>query len=118
MRAIGNTKLDENDNIGALLGQQPNQLEKTIANQEITPVAGKVPEKAQTGDENSNDDKLKHNRSAKFTDLEVEQLEKIMIAIGTDKVSKALRWCLNKAWEAHGDEIEKIAKQKKEIGSL
>ena len=116
MRAIGNTKLDENDNIGVLLGQQPNQLEKTIANQEITPVAGKVPEKAQTGDENSNDDKLKHNRSAKFTDLEVEQLEKIMIAIGTDKVSKALRWCLNKAWETHGDEIEKIAKQKKDIG--
>jgi len=60
----------------------------------------------------------KRNLSAKFTDLEAEQLEKIVTTIGTDKVSKALTWCLNKAWEAHGDEIEKIAKQKKEIGSL
>jgi hypothetical protein len=118
MRAIGNTKLDENDNIGALLGQQPNQAEKTTANRAEISEAGKVLEKEQTIEENANDDKLKHNRSAKFTDLEVEQLDKIMIAIGTDKVSKALRWCLNKAWEAHGDEIEKIAKQKKEIGSL
>jgi len=118
MRAIGNTKLDENDNIGALLGQQPNQVEIPAVHRTEIPVAGKIPEKVQTIDENTNDDKLKHNRSAKFTDLEVEQLDKIMIAIGTDKVSKAIRWCLNKAWEAHGDEIEKIAKQKKEIGSL
>ena len=116
MRAIGNTKLDENNDIGALLGQQPNQAEKKVVNKAEIPAVGKVPEKAQKIEEN--DDKLKHNRSAKFTDLEAEQLEKIMIAIGTDKVSKALRWCLNKAWEAHGDEIEKIAKQKKEIGSL
>ena len=118
MRAIGNTKLDENDNIGALLGQQPNQAEKTAINRAEIPAAEKMPEKAQTIEENANEDKLKHNRSAKFTDLEVEQLEEIMIAIGTDKVSKALRWCLNKAWEAHGDEVERIAKQKKEIGSL
>ena len=118
MRAIGNTKLDENDNIGALLGKLPNQAENTAVNREEIPADGKIPKKMQTGEENKDDDKLKHNRSAKFTDLEVEQLEKIMIAIGTDKVSKALRWCLNKTWEAHGDEIEKIAKQKKEIGSL
>lgn len=118
MRAIGNTKLDENDNIGALLGQQPDQAEKTAVNRAEIPAVRKVPEKTQTEEENANDDKLKHNRSAKFTDFEVEQLDKIMIAIGTDKVSKALRWCLNKAWETHGDEIEKIAKQKKEIGSL
>jgi hypothetical protein len=118
MRAIGNTKLDENNDIGALLGQQPNQAEKSVVKRAEIPAAGKVPEKVQQIEENANDDKLKHNRSAKFTDLEAEQLEKIMIAIGTDKVSKALRWCLNKAWEARGDEIEKIAKQKKEIGSL
>lgn len=118
MRAIGNTKLDENDNIGALLGQQPNQVEITAINLTEAPAAEKIPEKIKNKEENANDDKLKHNRSAKFTDLEIEQLEKIMIAIGTDKVSKALRWCLNKAWGAHGDEIEKIAKQKKEIGSL
>jgi hypothetical protein len=118
MRAIGNTKLDENDNIGALLGHLPDKAEKTAANKTELTAAENIPEKTQAIEENVNDDKLKHNRSAKFTDLEVEQLEKIMIAIGTDKVSKALRWCLNKAWEAYGDEIEKIAKQKKEIGSL
>jgi hypothetical protein len=118
--AIGNTTIDENDNIGALLGQQQMQAEKNIANREEIPAAvGKV-EKGKIGkqDENIDNKKLKHNRSAKFTDLEVEQLEKIMLAIGTDKVSKALRWCLSKAWEAHGDEIEKIAEEKKKIGTL
>ena len=118
MRAIGNTKLDENNDIGALLGQQPNQAEKNVVNRAEIPAVGKVPEKAQMIEKNANDDKLKHSRSAKFTDLEIEQLDKIMIAIGTDKVSKALRWCLNKSWEAHGDEIENIAQKKKEIGSL
>ena len=118
MRAIGNTKLDENDNIGALLGHVPNQAEKTAVNRTELTAAENRPEKTQALEENVNDDKLKHSRSAKFTDLEVEQLEKIMIAIGTDKVSKALRWCLNKSWEAHGDEIENIAQKKKEIGSL
>ena len=118
MRAIGNTKLDENDDIGALLGQPPNKAEKNVVNRAEIPAVGNVLEKAQKIEENANEDKLKHNRSAKFTDLEAEQLEKIMIAIGTDKVSKALRWCLNKAWEAHGDEIENVANKKKEIGSL
>lgn len=71
-----------------------------------------VVEKAEKKEENT-DEKLKHNRSAKFTDLEIEHLDKIMLAIGTDKVSKALRWCLSKAWETHGDEIEKIAEEKR-----
>ena len=111
--AIGNTTIDENDNIGALLGQQI-KVEKMSTTQAETPVV----EKAEKKDGNADNEKLKHNRSAKFTDLEVEHLDKIMLAIGTDKVSKALRWCLNKAWEAHGDEIEKIAEQKKKIGTL
>jgi hypothetical protein len=76
MRAIGNTKLDENDNIGALLGQLLNPAEKTVVDLEEIPAAGKMPKKTQTGEENKDDDKLKHNRSAKFTDLEVEQLDK------------------------------------------
>jgi hypothetical protein len=118
MKAIGNTKLDENDDIGALLGQKPNKARNPTVNKAEISAAEKVPEKAQMIEENANDDKLKHSRSAKFTDLEIEQLDKIMIAIGTDKVSKALRWCLNKSWEAHGDEIENIAQKKKEIGSL
>lgn len=113
--AIGNTTIDENDNIGALLGQQQPQVEKNTANQEETSL---VIGKKEKQEENTDSEKLKHNRSAKFTDLEVEQLEKIMLAIGTDKVSKALRWCLSKAWEAHRNEIEKIAEERKKIGTL
>lgn len=110
--ALGNMKFDENDNIGALLGQ-PKKVEKTSTAQAEMPVVKKAEKK-----EENTDEKLKHNRSAKFTDLEIEHLDKIMLAIGTDKVSKALRWCLSKAWETHGDEIEKIAEEKKKIGTL
>lgn len=110
--ALGNTKIDENDNIEALLGKQT-KVEKAPTTQAEMPVV----EKAEKKEENT-DEKLKHNRSAKFTDLEIEHLDKIMLAIGTDKVSKALRWCLSKVWEAHGDEIEKIAEEKKKIGTL
>lgn len=118
--AIGNTMIDENDNIGALLGQPQKQVEENTENQEET---HRVVEKLETRktkkqEEKLDNEKLKHNRSAKFTDLEIEHLEKIMLAIGTDQVSKALRWCLSKAWEAHRDEIEKIAEEKKKIGTL
>jgi hypothetical protein len=118
--AIGNTTIDENDNIGALLGQQQTQIEKNTENREEIPAAVGKTEKGKMGKQevNTGDEKLKHNRSAKFTDLEVEQLEKIMLAIGTDKVSKALRWCLSKAWEVNGDEVERIAEEKKKIGIL
>jgi hypothetical protein len=105
MGAIGKTKLDDNDDISALLGQHPDIKKPAV-------------KKEENMSEKKDDEKLKHNRSAKFTDLEVEHLDKIMLAIGTDKVSKALRWCLTKAWEAHGDEIEKIADQKRNIGTL
>jgi hypothetical protein len=118
--AIGNTTIDENDNIGALLGQQQMQIEKNAENREEMSAAVGKTEKGKMGKQEGNigDEKLKHNRSAKFTDLEVEQLEKIMLAIGTDKVSKALRWCLSKAWEVNGDEVERIAEEKKKIGIL
>jgi len=59
------------------------------------------------GDENSNDDKLKHNRSAKFTDLEVEQLEKIMIAIGPIKYPKLLDGALIKHGKRMGTKLKK-----------
>ena len=72
--AIGNTKIDENDNIGALLGQQV-KIEKASTIQTEKYVVEKVESK-----EGNIDEKLKHNRSAKFTDLEVEQLDKIMLA--------------------------------------
>jgi hypothetical protein len=61
------------------LGHLPNKAEKTAVNRTELTAAENIPEKPQAIEENMNDDKLKHNRSAKFTDLEVEQLEKIMI---------------------------------------
>jgi hypothetical protein len=112
MSAIGKTKLDDNEDISALLGQQmktDKPAEKMIEN---------ISEPEQTKAVSKDNDKLKHNRSAKFTDSEAEQLDKIMLALGTDKVSKALRWCLQKIWETQGEEIEKIAAEKKRIGSL
>ncbi len=116
--AIGNTTIDENDNIGALLGQQQTHVNENTESWKETH-AGKTENEIMRNQEKITDnEKLKHNRSAKFTDLEVEQLEKIMLAIGTDKVSKALRWCLSKAWETHRDEIEKMAEEKKKIGTL
>ena len=112
MSAIGKTKLDDNEDISVLLGQPVKREQTAGKNAENTPESKKA--EAEKGD----NDKLKHNRSAKFTDSEVEQLDKIMLALGTDKVSKALRWCLHKVWETQGEEIEKIAQEKKKIGSL
>ena len=54
MRAIGNTKLDENDNIGALLGHLPNQAEKTAVNRTELTTAENKPEKTQALEENVN----------------------------------------------------------------
>jgi hypothetical protein len=99
MSALGNTKIDQNMDIGALLG---GIAKKSTSNESKT----------------TTDGTLKYNRSAKFSDQEIEQLDKIMIAIGTDQFSKAMRWCVNKTWEVYGDEIEKIAEQKKKIGVL
>jgi len=97
MAALGKTTIDKNLDIGALFGE---------------------PVKEPSSRKSKQDNALKHSRSAKFTDLEIEQLKKIMIAIGTDQHSKALRWCLNKTWDVYGDEIEKIAEEKKKIGVL
>jgi hypothetical protein len=96
MGALGNTSITNNENIGALFSQSSKQVVET----------------------QKDDGKLKHNRSAKFTDIEIERLNKIKIAIGTDNDSKALRWCLNKIWESYEDEIKKIAEKKMDVGTL
>lgn len=99
MSALGNTKIDQNMDIGALLGG--------IAKK---PTSGES--------KNTTDGALKHNRSAKFSDPEIEKLDKIMVAIGTDQFSKAMRWCVHKTWEVYGEEIKRIAEEKKRIGVL
>jgi hypothetical protein len=62
--------------------------------------------------------KMKHNRSAKYTDEEDELLKKMMVAYGTDQVSKVLRWMLHKTWEQYGDQIEEIYEKKRKIDTL
>ena len=62
--------------------------------------------------------KTKYSKAAQFSEQEIEYLQQIMIAIGTDQFSKAMRWCVNKTWEIYGGEIEKIAEEKKKIGVL
>lgn len=62
--------------------------------------------------------KTKYSKAAQFSDQEIEYLQQIMIAIGTDQFSKAMRWCVHKTWEVYGEEIEKIAEEKKKIGVL
>lgn len=64
------------------------------------------------------EEKPRHIKSAKFTDSEVEKLQQIMKAIDTDNISKAIRWCVNTAWDSNKDEIEKIVGEKKKIGKL
>lgn len=94
MGVLGNSSINENENIGALFSH---------------PVRAILTKK---------DDKLKHTRSAKFTDAEIEKIDNIKTVIGTDNDSKALRWILEKLWEVHGVEIEKIAKMKKNVGNI
>jgi hypothetical protein len=55
--AIGNTTIDENDNIGALLGQQQTQVEKNTANREEIPaVVGKMEKQEENIDDETDED--------------------------------------------------------------
>jgi hypothetical protein len=94
---MGRTKIDDIDDISGLINA-PVQTEES-------------PEK-------SEEDKPKHTRSAKFSDSELKQLDKIMVALGTDQVTKALKWCFKRSWEVDGDKIEKLYEIKKNAGSL
>lgn len=64
------------------------------------------------------DDRLKNYRSAKYSDAEIERIEMIKQAIATDNDSKALRWCLEKVWDMYGEQIERVAQMRSQIGTL
>lgn len=74
---------------------------------------------AQSGDDpKRKDERLKNYRSAKYSDAEIERIEMIKQAIATDNDSKALRWCLEKVWDMYGEQIEKVAQMRSQIGTL
>ena len=56
------------------------------------------------------DEKLTQYRSAKYSDKDIEKLNKITKAYGLND-SEALRLCLKITWDTHGDEIESLAKE-------
>jgi hypothetical protein len=41
-----------------------------------------------------------------------------MVALGTDQVTKAIKWCFKRSWEVDGEKIEKLYEIKKNAGSL
>jgi hypothetical protein len=62
-----------------------------------------------------NENKNKNTRSAKYTDEEIEKLETIMIALGSDKISTALKYCISVTWAYEGETIQEIAQKKREL---
>ncbi len=61
--------------------------------------------------ENPDDEKLTQYRSAKYSDVDIERLRKIIKAVGLKNESEALRWILKTLWDIHGEEIERVAKE-------
>jgi UDP-galactopyranose mutase len=51
----------------------------------------------------------------KISQKQNQNLEKLKIALGTDLDSEALRWCFDQIWQLKGEEIEEVARKKKEI---
>jgi hypothetical protein len=94
---MGRTKIDDIDDMSGLIN---------------------APVQPATSPENPEGDKPRHTRSAKYSDSELKQLEKIMVALGTDQVTKALKWCFKRAWEVDGEKIEKLYEIKNNAGSL
>jgi hypothetical protein len=95
MSALGNTNLDKNNDISGIFSSAKKAKSKSSEKaQEVKPT---------------------HTRGAKYTDAEIEQLETIMIALGTDNISKAIRYCLSTTWEYEGKQLEEIAQKKKEL---
>lgn len=63
-------------------------------------------------------EKLTQYRSAKYSDRQIEQLEKIKEALSTTNDGEALRWALDAAYKANKRKIERIVEEKQRIESL
>lgn len=78
---------------------------------------GLVPEKTTKNTQKPDDEKLKHQKSVKFTDSEDEWITTLMIAMGTKNAAEAVRWCVRKVQDEYGEEVKKIAKKKARIAA-
>jgi hypothetical protein len=95
MSALGNTNLDKNNDLSGFLNPSKKSKSKSSEqSQEVKPT---------------------HTRGAKYTDAEIKQLETIMVALGTDNISKAIRYCLSATWEYEGKMLEELAQKKREL---
>jgi len=102
-------EIDGNDDLTAMFKRPVNPMgEDTIKKHGVKKVENK----------GISDEKPKYSKAAQFSEQEIEYLQQIMIAIGTDQFSKAMRWCVHKTWEVYGEEIKRIAEEKKKIGVL
>lgn len=63
-------------------------------------------------------EKLTQYRSAKYSDRQIDQLEKIKGALSTTNDGEALRWVLDAAYKANKRKIERIVEEKQRIESL
>lgn len=66
----------------------------------------------------SEGEKLTQYRSAKYSDRQIDQLEKIMVARGTKNVGEVLRWALDEAYRVNKKKIERIVGEKQMIETL
>jgi hypothetical protein len=101
----------QNNDIDALIGPQvpiERDQRKYYEDPDEEPIIEDVePVKNENED---GDEKLTQYRSAKYSDKDIEKLNKITKAYGLND-SEALRLCLKITWDTHGDEIESLAKE-------
>jgi len=104
----------QNENIDALIGPQGpienNQSETYEEPDEEREEDPLIEEAVPITEGNEEDEKLTQYRSAKYSDKDIEKLNKIAKAYGLND-SEALRKCVKMAWDSCGDEIEQLAKE-------
>lgn len=104
----------QHNDIDALIGPQApvesNQEEYYDEPEEETEEEPIIEETEPIQEVNEEDEKLTQYRSAKYSDKDIEKLNKIAKAYGLND-SEALRLCIKMAWDTYGGEIEKLAKE-------
>ncbi|MDD2260351.1 MAG: hypothetical protein PHO87_05070 [Acholeplasmataceae bacterium] len=104
----------QNENINALIGPQDpiknNQENSYNDTDDESEEESLIEEVEPIKEDNEDEEKLTQYRSAKYSDKDIEKLNKIAKAYGLND-SEALRLCIKMAWDTYGVEIEKLAKE-------
>ncbi len=117
--------IEDNEDVG--LFWRPDQpaspangqvFEKSDNEQSEEPAYGPV--EVSTPDDTTilDDEKLKHQRAVRLTDLEDDWIATLMLALGTKNAGEAIRWCVKKAYIDYGVDVNEIAQKKAMVGSL